>query len=112
MIKGGSWGQSEPQVKLREASNEELRVVRGLGQVIQSCYLQKIPKCQEELSRKRKERDKESGLFSAEHGSGHPFREWRLREEGWTECFTCCLSFLAVPPPANVLPLEAGGTQV
>lgn len=55
MIKGGSWGQSEPQVKLREASNEELRVVRGLGQVIQICYLQKTPKCQEELSRKRKE---------------------------------------------------------
>lgn len=112
MIKGRSWAQSEPQVKLREASSEELRVVRGLGQVIQSCYLQKIPKCQEELSRKRKERDKGSGLFSTEHGSGHPFREWRLSKKGWAEYLTCRLSFLAVPPPANVFPLEAGGTQV
>ena len=115
MIMGGSWGQREPQVTLREASSKGLRVVRGLGrkgQVIQSCYLQKIPKCQEELSRKRRERDKGSGPSSAEHGSGHPCREWRLSEKGWVECLTCRLPFLAVPPPAHVLPLEAGGTQV
>lgn len=71
MTKGGSWGQGEPQVKLREASSEGLRVrrpgeerARGKELILpaERSYFQEIPNGQEELSKEGGEPAKESGL--------------------------------------------------
>lgn len=76
-------------------------------------YLQEIPKGQEGLSKERRESDKRSGLFSAEHGGCTPLGSGGRRERAGQNVSPPGISpSCAVPPPANALPLEARGTQV